>query len=213
MITRYKDKLNIPKNVPAGDKEKFEKYVKKAYGVNKKFWKIDVAIKIKPVYSRADFDKQAGYKTKTWNCAFTSDQKIIVIFAPSVFERLTSHKLSGYLQTLIHEMNHIFYMNFVGTCTPIWLFEGLAMNMDELEDKKCSGQINAAYLRYSFSKEDLKESDGDAKEFYRNSYLATRLLIKKRGIRAIMGFLKNYRKHRTKKTYDVLYKKLNSMIR
>ena len=27
MITRYKDKLNIPKNVPAGDKEKFEKYV------------------------------------------------------------------------------------------------------------------------------------------------------------------------------------------
>jgi hypothetical protein len=31
MITRYEDKLSIPKNIYTTDKEKFEKYIEKAY--------------------------------------------------------------------------------------------------------------------------------------------------------------------------------------
>lgn len=211
MITFYKDKINLPKNIPVTDMEKFDKYIKKAYEVNKKFWGIDVPIKIKPVYSRADFNKEAGYVTRRWNCAFTSDQKVIIIFAPSVFERLTSYRLPSYLQTLIHEMNHIFYMNFVGTCTPIWLFEGLAMDMAG-QDKRYRGQINTKYLRYSFAPEDFGESDEDAKQFYRNSYLFTRLLIKKRGVQMIIDFLKSYRKTRTKRAYIAWYKKLAKIM-
>lgn len=207
MITLYNDNIDIPKDIPVTDRDKLGRYIKEAYEVNKNFWKIDIPIKVKPVYSREDFNKEAGYATRKWNCAFTSDEKIIVIFAPSVFGRLTSHKLSSYLQVLIHETNHIFFMNLVGACTPLWLFEGLAMEMAG-QDKRRRGQANVKYLRYSFAPENFEESDEDAEQFYRSSYLFTHMLIKKKGLRAIMDFLNSYKKYRTEKTYAAWYKRL-----
>ena len=205
-ITFYNGKFTIPQNIPVTDREKFEEHIRKAYKVNRKFWKMNVLIKVKLIYSRADFNRDWGGTTRKWNCAFTSDQKVIVIFAPSVFGRLTDHKPSEYSQILTHEMAHIFYMNFVSTYTPVWLGEGLAMYVAG-QGKRYRGKISGKYLRYSFTKKDLGESDKDARQFYRNSYLSVYLLIKKRGVRAIMNFLKSYRKHRTEEAYITLYKK------
>lgn len=208
-ITFYKGELGIPQSVLVADKKKFEKYIRKAYEVNRKFWKTNMPIRIKPTYSRADFNRECGYATRKWNCAMTNDNEVIIIFAPSVFEQLTNHKLSSYLQTLTHEINHIFYHNFVGTYKPVWLSEGLAMYVAK-QGEKYKGKINSRYLRYSFTPKDFEESDESARQYYRNSYLFTRLLIKKKGVQAIMNFLRSYRKQRTEKAYNVLYKKLRS---
>ena len=211
MITFYRDKVSIPKGISVADRRKFEEYIRRAYEVNRKFWRANVPIKVKPIYSRADFNRECGYVTRKWNCAMTNNREVIIIFAPSVFEQLTNHKLSSYLQILIHEINHIFYDNFVGTYTPVWLSEGLAMNIAG-QGKRYRGKIENKYLRYSFTKQDFGESDEAARQYYRNSYLFTRLLIKKKGIRAIMSFLRSYRKHKTKKVYTTLYKKLGKGV-
>jgi len=206
-ITFYNGKLTIPKNISIADKKKFAGCIKSAYKIDRKFWGTDAPIKIKPIYSRSDFSREWGGTTRKWQCAFTSDKKVIVIFAPSVFGKLTNHKPSEYLQILIHEMNHIFYMDFVGATTPVWLLEGLAMYVSG-QGKRYKGKSNGKYLRYSFTKKDLKESDEDARQYYRNSYLFTSILLKQKGKNTIIDFLKKYRKHRTKENYKALYKEL-----
>ena len=113
------------------DDNKFlEKCVKKAYKINKAFWNFDIKFNVRSVLTRKDMDKEWEGKTQKWMVAFAWNKKLI-IFAPSVYEKLGCHKLESYQDTVTHEMNHLFYQKFVGTYKPLWLSEGLATNIQK----------------------------------------------------------------------------------
>jgi predicted ABC-type exoprotein transport system permease subunit len=75
------------------------------------------------------------------------------------------------------------------------------------------GKIDSKYLLYSYNDDEFVQSDEYSAPFYKNSNLFTRLLLKKKGKRAVIDFLKHYRRDRTKKTYDALFEKLRSGLR
>ena len=135
----------------------------------------------------------------------------ITMFAPSVCERFTAHKPSDIPPTLIHEINHMFYLEFAGTVLPVWLSDGLAENMARPGRKP--GKIDRKYLIYAYKDtEFMQKSHEYVRQCYRNSYLFTHLLLKKKGKRSVMEFLKEFRKHKDRKTYDALFEKLCSEL-
>lgn len=129
-----------------------------------------------------------------------ANKERIFIFAPSVWGRLadTPHSFE---QILTHEMNHVFYMNFVGAHTPQWLIEGIAMLVDGTgKNMRWKGMPKIEYCAFS-----LKErwriqsgSNADASEFYRSSYLVTKKLVDRMGIEGLVRALRSYAKRPTK---------------
>jgi len=107
------------------DREK--KLVIKAFNYNKDFFKIEVAkFDIKFVYSRLEFNKLWGEKTKDFVSGFTRDSKI-TLFAYSVFDKETRWKKKDFYECLVHEISHLFYEELRDdSYDPLWLSEGLA---------------------------------------------------------------------------------------
>lgn len=205
LIQIRKGIIKIPKCVPQKDRRIFNLFIKRVYALNRKFWGIDVPIiKIKLVYTREVFDKEWGSKTDRWLCAMANKNRI-VMFAPSVFEQLTDYKLSYYVPTLSHEINHTFYETLVNACKPIWLMEGLAMLVAK-ENRHWHGKIDLSYLFYTYRNKDM--SGETAKRFYRNSYLMTKKLTRTKGKKEIMKFLKKYKQHPNAHTYMQFKKQL-----
>lgn len=189
--------IKIPNSIPQKDQKIFSQQIKKTYAMNRTFWGIDVPlIKIKLVYTRKDFDMEWGSKTERWLCAMANKNRIVV-FAPSVFERLTDYKISYYTQTLIHEINHTFYETLVGAYKPVWFMEGLAMVM--AGGRNWRGKIDPKYLFYTYRNKDM--TGEIAKQFYRNSYLMVKKLIKMNGKDNVIKFLKRYKKSPNARNY------------
>ena len=188
------------------DKAYLENCIKRAYAINKKFFGFDIDYKIKLVYSREEFNKEWKLDTPEWMCAFANNG-CITIFAPSVFEKLTVHKLKNYESTIIHELNHLFFQKLVGTYKPIWLQEGLAMNVEEMSKKgrtyKYKGGPNNKFLFYTYNEEQFFKS---SKEYYMNSYLATKKLLTDIGRIKVIRLLKKYSIKPTKENYIKLFK-------
>lgn len=199
-----KGEIRIPKNIPKKDREVFNVYISRAYSLNKKFWGTDVPIiKIKLVYTRKEFDKEWGSKTERWLPAM-ADENRIVIFAPSVFERLTDHKLSFYSSTLVHEINHAFYMHLIST-KPVWIMEGLAAVVAK-QGRNWRGKIDQRYLFYTYRNKNMRGKA--AKWFYRASYLMTKKLIESKGKKEIISSLRRYGQHPDINMYMQLKKRL-----
>ncbi len=198
-------RIIIPKDLPPKDKRIFNIYITKIYASNRKFWGVDVSdIKIGLVYTRKAFDKEWGSKTERWACAMTNKNRIIM-FAPSVFGRFTDYKQSYYISALAHEINHTFYENLVCTYKPVWIMEGLAMVVAR-QGKKWRGRVDTKYLFYTYKNKNMV---GDtAKQFYRNSYLMIKKLIRTKGKKEIIDFLKMYKQHPNVNTYMQLKKQL-----
>ena len=208
VLIRIKNgRIEIPQNIPQKDKKFIERHLAGAYAKNKLFWKINVPpIKILLAYSRSEFDRFWGVKTPRWNSANAYKGRI-EIFAPSVFDRCTTHKFSTqhYAETLAHEINHIFYQTFVGTYKPAWMGEGLAEAVGAPSNRR-HGKIDHRYLFYFYKHKDLSGKIGY--RYYRDSYIVIKnLLAKKNGKREIMKFLGEYRKHPNFQTYTQLIKR------
>lgn len=193
----FKDTMNDFKYV--------NRIVKSAYKLNKNFFGFDIKHEVRLIYSREEFDKEWGSKTPDWMCAFANNG-VVTIFAPSIFEKLTVHQLKHYESTIIHELNHLFLYKLLGTYKPIWLQEGLAMNIEEKSKNgrqyKYDSKLNVKYLFYTYNdKSFLKYS----KEFYENSYLATKILFKILGKEKLIDALRKYAKKPTKKNNIALF--------
>ncbi|MGD0728796.1 MAG: hypothetical protein ABR981_01850 [Candidatus Micrarchaeaceae archaeon] len=184
-----------------------KKYFTRAYKLNQNMFSgITPNFRIVLCYSRKEFDKELGWKTGKWEAA-VSDKRRIFIFAPSVWNRLTDNN-HLFHQTLTHEMNHIFYENFVGAPTPQWLLEGLGMLVDGTgKNFGWKGKSKIKYLAFSL-KERWKiqsKSNNDALEFYKSSYLATKRIVNKLGIQGLMKLVAKYAECPVKKSYDMVF--------
>jgi len=203
-----KGKIRYPEAISVPDKKRLEKYIRKAYSINRRFWGIDQLIRIRLAYSRKDFDKEWGSHTEKWVGAIGNNFRIF-IFAPLVYKRLSTNR-SSYLQLLTHEMCHVFYTNFVGTWKPLWLHEGLAMWI--AKQGWFHGSVDTRYLIYAATEHEKWFRGKTSKLFYRSCFLFTKLLIKTKTKRAVMTFLKQYKMHANRKAYDILYKKLMASL-
>lgn len=207
VMGHVKIKASNRKKIPKIDTVAIKGYLSKAYSLNQsRFSGITPNFKVVLCYSREDFNKEAEKKTERWEAAM-ADKKRIFIFAPSVFKKLTENNHSFY-QTFTHEINHIFYMHFVGTFTPQWLMEGIAMLVDGTgKNLNWKGEPKLEYLAFSL-KERWKiqsKSDSDALEFYRSGYLATKKLVNKLGMTGLASRLRIYSKRPVKANYQRLF--------
>ncbi len=100
-----------------------------------KYYKI---FKVKPnkytiivCYSRDEFSEQVGYKSPSWEQGTVIKNKLIM-FSPLVRDKLVVTKLPkqwDYDTFFDHEINHFFYISYVGNYKPLWLSEGYATYM------------------------------------------------------------------------------------
>ncbi len=160
---------------------------------------------VKLFYSRTMYDREMKRKTPRWEHCSTS-KRCIAIFAPSAYERETTQRLRIYRKTLMHEVSHVFYMQAVGAFTPLWLLEGLAMNTEKRDyarEFKWNGSPKVEFLFFAKHPKD----DGETKEFYRSSYLMTKALIKRMGIRYLMALLLKYSQNPVRVNYERLFVK------
>jgi hypothetical protein len=113
-----------------------KKILTNAYNSNQEFAKIKIPkFNIQLVYSRKEFNKLWGSETQDFVSAFVKDDKI-VIFAYSVFDKETTWKKKEFYNTLIHEINHLFYQELRDDeYDPLWLSEGLATFMQHHQRK------------------------------------------------------------------------------
>lgn len=133
----------------------FEKEIlTNAYNSNQKFAKIKIPkFNIQLVYSREEFNKLWGDKTQDFVSAFVKDDKI-VIFSYGVFDQETTWKKKEFYNTLIHEINHLFYQELRDDeYDPLWLSEGLATFMQHHQRKsthKIKSEITEKVLEQKF---------------------------------------------------------------
>ena len=146
------------------DKDKYinieKKMLIKAYNINKKFSKIIIPkFDIQFVYSRNKFNEMWGSKTKGFVSAFVKDDKI-VIFAYGIFDKETRWKRKEFYNTLIHEINHLFYQELRDEeYDPLWLSEGLATFIQHNKKKgiyKNKLKITRKVLEQKFEEIDIK---------------------------------------------------------
>jgi len=154
-------------NPTHSDNIKFWKnLILKAYSKNQKFFKIKKIplFKIIFVYSRKEMDKLWGAKTQNYVSGFSKKTKII-IFSPDSIEKYTCWKKSDFYSTLVHEINHRFFVDIVGTSKPLWLSEGVASYVQTNKIKK-KLIIPLSLLGTNFNNSGIKAYDY-AKQFIR----------------------------------------------
>jgi len=100
-------------------------------------------IRICLIYSPEEYLFFSGYpKHENWMSACTGYHNTIYIFAPSVIEKYTIHKITEISKTLIHEITHFFYgysaMKKNMAKLVLW-DEGIA---EYIADKKFDREIN-----------------------------------------------------------------------
>ena len=170
--------------------KKIIEHIKKANKINKKFWKIKISkFNIKLIYTRGQMNQEWGRKTENWFIAFANDNQVR-IFSPKVIEKVSSHNKGEFLNTIVHEISHIFYKKLASTYKPLWLNEGIAMNLGIGKRKKFNfnkiKKMKPSYF-YSYS---IKK----ARLVYPFSFFAVKLLFKK-GKEKIIKLIRLYSKN------------------
>jgi hypothetical protein len=186
------------------DVQYLDKFLKKAYRINKKFYGFDLKFKIKLIYTRKEMDKEFGGKTESFLSGFGWDNTV-GFFAKSVFEKVTPHKIDVYQDLVTHELNHLFYQKLVGSHVPLWIQEGLAIYVESKKSnlKVYYSEIEKKHLFYRDCKGMWKEPE----KSYRMSYSAVKNIMDKIGKNKFLNLLKIYSKNRTKDNYLKLFGK------
>jgi hypothetical protein len=132
----------------------------RAYSFNKEFAKISIPkFKIQLVYSREEFNRLWGFETQKFVSAFVKDTNL-VIFSYKVFDKETKWRKKEFYNTLIHEINHLFYQDLRhDPYEPLWLSEGLATFMQHIKKKtnyKNKLKITKKLLEQTFEEINLE---------------------------------------------------------
>lgn len=110
------------------------------------------------VYSRKEFDKFVGKKTKGWQVGHANSTRgMIYVFSPLVFEKESSHKKGDFPKVLTHELAHIFIHKIYPYYEPRWLVEGLAYYLAGMKGGSKFGLsfLWVKFLVENFGKEKL----------------------------------------------------------
>lgn len=135
IIQAGQTKIIVFFHAPDSKEEIKEKISDALAGVQKFFNKNEIKSKIKVnlIYSRKEFNKEIGKKTTPEWLVGIAQKNTIYIFSPEVIEKCSpSHTKDSFQKLLIHELSHIFISSYHKKL-PIWLNEGLALNIARQE--------------------------------------------------------------------------------
>jgi len=192
-----------------GDKciQSITKHIKNTDRKNAQFFKMHPKpYKIRLVYTNAEYDKIAKFRIKTSRLG-TIRNNTIIMFSPSIRKQYFS--LESFF---MHEINHIYYINIVGSYHPVWFSEGMATNF--MKTYKINSRAWKKYFRSMKNPQQLlyyrymkkKYYSKDIHNFYVLSYLIYRHLAKQ-GEPKIIGMLKRYSKQPNKENFEIQFQK------
>jgi len=166
------------------------------------FFGREADVKIFFCYSRHDFDTFAKKKTPNWMVGI-SGHKEILIFSPSVFEKVSSHPMSDFVPVLTHEIAHVFVNQIYEFKYPVWLSEGIC------------GYIAGQDRTRKVSKESIKrlalihDAKGWGKAYnYSQAFLFTSYLIETFGKRKLFRLLKELGKRDSFSVFSRRFKRV-----
>jgi len=168
--------------------ENINKHILKSIKKLKGFYDKNISnINIELVYSRKELNKKIKKKTPDWLVGFTDKNKIY-LFSPLVVEKYSSHRKSDLNKIITHEFCHIFNAK-INNNIPIWLDEGLAMNLSNQKKnkdfKKSDRQFFIDNLNNNISFDSFVKHDG-----YKISYWLVKKLIYKHKGKKILEIIK-----------------------
>ncbi len=169
-------------------KGRLGKVVREAYLKNKDFFGKNLTkIRINFLYKRSQMDEICKYRSPDWQVGFARN-KDIYIFSPNVFEKISTHPLSDFPYTLVHEIAHVFSNEILGFSYPKWLYEGLAGYV--------AGQYKIRSVKKINDFSQMHDKEG-WKKFgnYPQAFSFTKYLIDKLGKEKILKFLKKLNKN------------------
>lgn len=167
--------------------ESLNEVITNAYQKNFDFFQDVVPVKVHLVYTRGEMDSLLGRKTEDWVVGtFNTKKHAIYVFAPSVYEKESSHRVEDFPYTIAHEMAHIFTAEQYGLKDPKWLNEGLAgyVAQDYEVIKMNKGRICPLRSMHTYKQWDKNHN-------YPQAFSFTKYLIDRFGKEA---FLRFYRK-------------------
>lgn len=159
----------------------FTAQVKKMIKELEKFfgYKFDSNMHLKVVYTRAEMNSILKKETPIWMVANANKGKI-VIFSPSVFEKVSSHSKKEFSKTLKHEVCHLFVEKF--PTPPRWLDEGIAgyiANQYNSHKKHKIKNLNKLYY----------QTDWDKEPMYQFAYFAVKYLVENYGKKKLFNLM------------------------
>lgn len=118
--------LKAQKNDPAIPFAKKE--ITKAFKKNGAFFGFKIPFfEVRLLYERKEMNKAMKQKTPTWMVGTTFfSPGALLIFSPTVFETVSSHKKTVFPSVLTHELAHLFIHTIYPLNEPSWLLEGIA---------------------------------------------------------------------------------------
>lgn len=104
-----------------------EKIFSRSFEANRKLFgrkpkKFDIIV----CDTEKEFKNQAKYYYFKWATATVLRDNNLITRSPDFVEKIGRWKKSDFQNLMIHEMNHVFWMDFYGLTKPCWLLEGLA---------------------------------------------------------------------------------------
>ena len=81
------------------------------FGFNRK-----LQVKIYFLYSIEEYNFFCKKPFQNWICGFTGNNNMILVFPPSVIEKLTIHKKEDVSKIIAHELSHIIYGYTMKNC-------------------------------------------------------------------------------------------------
>jgi len=172
------------------DKKKLEQKTATIFSKVAEYFDIKEVPKISVLFhtSRTSYNKSIGRQTQVWEVGNSSSDGKINIVHPDYFEKISSHKNSEFDQILAHEIAHAFIGKISsGKMVPVWLNEGLAMNIAGQFDKYKSGKPMC--IEENFSRKLAPRKDWDKRtnyDAYKLSCLFTAFLIERYSINKVL---------------------------
>ena len=191
--------------------------IKKA---EEKYYKI---FKIKPdfhkiivVYSRKEFDKKSGFKSEPWSEGIVKKPKV-VMFSPSVrkeYVKTMDGKFHSYDSFFDHEINHIFYISYVGSHSPFWLCEGYAtymmdMNLSRFDTLELQKLGNPEF--YLFHRLMYNRFNQHSLLFYAVGCFFVKYLVEEFGHDTLLDLITAFKNNPYKKSFEKNFKKIYGM--
>lgn len=185
-----KDKVKIVKYDPERNSlEELEKAVSLAYLANRDFFGEEVGgIEVNFLQTREEMDKIFGKETPNWMVGLGKNTRKIYIFAPSAYDKVSTHHISDFPLILTHEMAHVFDSAINGPYKnqyPKWLKEGIPGVVAKQYERSRNKKIKVQPFK---ELTDLREWNKHPN--YEQAFCFTKYLVDQFGKEAVLDLLK-----------------------